>query len=77
MTVKVAINGFGRIGRNFLRTAVKRGLLNEGSPIEVVAVNDLTEPQTLAHLFKYDSVHGELAADGHAPKTALSLMVKK
>lgn len=63
MTVKVAINGFGRIGRNFLRAAVKRGLLNEGSPIEVVAVNDLTEPQTLAHLFKYDSVHGELAAD--------------
>ena len=51
--VKVAINGFGRIGRQVLRQASKR------SNIEIVAVNDLTDPHTLAHLLKYDSVHGK------------------
>jgi glyceraldehyde 3-phosphate dehydrogenase len=49
--MNIAINGFGRIGRTFLRTAIERKL-------KVVAINDLTEPSTLAHLFKYDSVHG-------------------
>ena len=49
--MRVAINGFGRIGRNFFRTSL-------GSGIEVVAINDLTDPATLAHLLKYDSVHG-------------------
>jgi glyceraldehyde 3-phosphate dehydrogenase len=53
MSTKVAINGFGRIGRLFLRAAVKTG-----ADIEVVAVNDLTDAATLAHLVKYDSVHG-------------------
>lgn len=53
MSTKVAINGFGRIGRLFLRAAVKKG-----ADIEVVAVNDLTDAPTLAHLLKYDSVHG-------------------
>jgi len=50
---KVAINGFGRIGRTVLRLLAKRE-----SSLEVVAINDLTSPATLAHLFKYDSVHG-------------------
>jgi glyceraldehyde 3-phosphate dehydrogenase len=49
--MNIAINGFGRIGRTFLRTALERNL-------NIVAVNDLTAPATLAHLFKYDSVHG-------------------
>jgi glyceraldehyde 3-phosphate dehydrogenase len=49
--MKLAINGFGRIGRTFLRTALAR-------EINIVAINDLTTPATLAHLFKYDSVHG-------------------
>jgi glyceraldehyde 3-phosphate dehydrogenase len=53
MTTKAAINGFGRIGRLFLRAVVKNG-----ADIEVVAVNDLTDAATLAHLVKYDSVHG-------------------
>jgi glyceraldehyde 3-phosphate dehydrogenase len=54
MAVKVGINGFGRIGRNVLRTAI-------GNPeIEFVAVNDLTTPATLAHLLKYDSILGNL-----------------
>jgi glyceraldehyde 3-phosphate dehydrogenase len=57
MAVKVGINGFGRIGRNVLRA----GLNNRG--IEFVAVNDLTDTKTLAHLLKYDSVLGPLDAD--------------
>ncbi|SFR07980.1 type I glyceraldehyde-3-phosphate dehydrogenase [Desulfoscipio geothermicus] len=63
MTVKIAINGFGRIGRNVLRAMINRNLIQWGGPVEIVAVNDLTDPQTLAHLLKYDSVHGELAAE--------------
>jgi len=51
--MKVAINGFGRIGRNFFRAAKK-----SNAPIDIVAVNDLTDAQTLAYLLKYDSVHG-------------------
>ena len=57
MPVKVGINGFGRIGRNLLRAA-----LNDPG-IEFVAVNDITDPKTLAHLLKYDSVFGILAAE--------------
>ncbi|RWU08590.1 type I glyceraldehyde-3-phosphate dehydrogenase [Pedobacter chitinilyticus] len=49
--MKIAINGFGRIGRMFLRTVLERNF-------DVIAINDLTTPATLAHLFKYDSVHG-------------------
>ncbi|HSK23073.1 MAG TPA: type I glyceraldehyde-3-phosphate dehydrogenase [Egicoccus sp.] len=53
MSLRVAINGFGRIGRNFLRAAKKQGL-----DLDIVAVNDLTDTATLALLLKYDSVHG-------------------
>ncbi len=64
MSTRVAINGFGRIGRLFLRAAA-----GKGADIEVVAINDLTDAATLAHLLKYDSVHrvwpGEVShADG-------------
>jgi len=52
MCVKVAINGFGRIGRNVLRIA------QQSADFKVVAINDLSDAETLAHLFKYDSVHG-------------------
>lgn len=58
MTVKVGINGFGRIGRNFYRA-----LLASGADVEVVGVNDLTDTKTLAHLLKYDSILGRLNAD--------------
>ncbi len=54
MAIRVAINGFGRIGRNVLRSALQTG----SADIDFVAVNDLTSPSTLAHLLKYDSVHG-------------------
>lgn len=56
MAIKIGINGFGRIGRCILRSLVERG---EGE-IEVVAINDLTDTKTLAHMLKYDSVHGTL-----------------
>ena len=58
MAVKVGINGFGRIGRNFFRAVAKRG-----ADIDIVSVNDITDPPTLAHLLKYDSVHGVLDAE--------------
>ena len=54
MTVKVAINGFGRIGRNILRAIVESGR----NDIEVVAINDLAPVETNAHLLRFDSVHG-------------------
>ena len=55
MTVRVGVNGFGRIGRNFLRA-----ILATGADVEVVGVNDLTSPATLAHLLRYDSTQGRL-----------------
>ncbi|MSP24926.1 MAG: type I glyceraldehyde-3-phosphate dehydrogenase [Myxococcales bacterium] len=66
MTVKIAINGFGRIGRCVTRALVQRGV----SDVELVAINDLTDPKTLAHLLQYDSVHRTFGArvgsgDGH------------
>ena len=53
MSVRVGINGFGRIGRNFFRAARK-----QGADIEIVAVNDLGDAKTMAHLLKYDSIYG-------------------
>jgi glyceraldehyde 3-phosphate dehydrogenase (phosphorylating) len=58
MAVKVGINGFGRIGRNFFRAA-----RTKGADIDLVAINDITDSATLAHLLKYDSVHGRLDAE--------------
>src|SRR5437588_12210230 len=55
MAVRVGINGFGRIGRNFYRAARK-----SGADMELVAVNDLTSPEIIAHLLKCDSTHGIL-----------------
>ena len=54
---RIGINGFGRIGRNFLRAA-----LSQNSSLEIVAVNDLSDPAGLAHLLKYDSITGRLNA---------------
>jgi glyceraldehyde 3-phosphate dehydrogenase len=58
MATRVGINGFGRIGRNYLRA-----LLASGADLEIVAVNDLSDPKSLAHLLKYDSVNGRLAQE--------------
>ncbi len=58
MTIRVGINGFGRIGRNFTRA-----VLESGADIEIVGVNDLTDNKTLAHLLKYDSILGVLKQD--------------
>ena len=59
MAIKVGINGFGRIGRNVLRSAVQ----NFGNDIQVVAINDLLEPEYLAYMLRYDSVHGRFDGD--------------
>jgi glyceraldehyde 3-phosphate dehydrogenase len=67
MAIKVGINGFGRIGRNVLRTAI------DDPNIEFVAVNDLTSPATLAHLLKYDSILGNLKHDIKATGDSISL----
>src|SRR5687767_10419577 len=58
MATRIGINGFGRIGRNFYRALAKKG-----SDLELVAVNDLGDAATMAHLLKYDSVHGRLDAE--------------
>jgi len=71
MAVKVGINGFGRIGRNILRTAL------DDKNFELVAVNDLTDPKTLAHLLKYDSILGNLKHDVRAEADSISVDGKK
>ena len=71
MAIKVGINGFGRIGRNVLRTA-----LND-KEIDIVAVNDLTSPKTLAHLLKYDSVLGNLPTTSRRPTTPSLSMARR
>jgi glyceraldehyde 3-phosphate dehydrogenase len=71
MAIKVGINGFGRIGRNVLRTA-----LNDKN-IDIVAVNDLTSPKTLAHLLKYDSILGNLPNNFAATDDSIDIDGKK
>lgn len=66
MTVRVAINGFGRIGRTFFRVAQ-----TEGVGFEIVAINDLTDVETLAHLLKYDSIMGRFNAEVEVKEGAL------
>ena len=67
MTIKLGINGFGRIGRLVFRAALKH------PDVEVAAVNDLTDPATMAHLLKYDSVHGTLDAEVSATGSAITV----
>lgn len=69
MAIRVGINGFGRIGRQVLRAAKEAGVTD----IDFVAVNDLTDTKTLAHLFKYDSVHGTFAGDVDAGEGSLTI----
>ena len=68
MTVRVGINGFGRIGRNFFRA-----VLASGADIEVVGANDLTDNKTLAHLLKYDSILGRLNAEVEVTADAITV----
>ncbi|MCW2592682.1 MAG: glyceraldehyde-3-phosphate dehydrogenase [Mycobacterium sp.] len=63
MTIRVGVNGFGRIGRNFFRALDAQKALGNNTDIEIVAVNDLTDNATLAHLLKFDSILGRLAYD--------------
>ena len=72
MATKVAINGFGRIGRNVFRVAME-----SDSQVEIVAINDITDPKTLAHLLKYDSIYGRLPADVTHDENSLSVEGRK
>ncbi|MEZ5885151.1 MAG: glyceraldehyde 3-phosphate dehydrogenase NAD-binding domain-containing protein, partial [Paracoccaceae bacterium] len=69
MTVRVAINGFGRIGRNVLRAIVESGRTD----IEVVAINDLGPVETNAHLLRFDSVHGRFPAEVTSSETSIDV----
>src|SRR5712664_4334953 len=69
---RFAINGFGRIGRNTLRAAIKRG-----ANLDVVLINDVDKPKTLAHLFKYDSVHGIFPGTVESTEDAVVINGKK
>jgi glyceraldehyde 3-phosphate dehydrogenase len=69
MAIRVGINGFGRIGRQVLRAAKEQGVAD----LDFVAVNDLTDTKTLAHLFKYDSVHGTYSGDVEFAGDALTV----
>ncbi len=71
MAIKVAINGFGRIGRLVMRAGLK------GKDLEFVAVNDITDAKTLAHLLKYDSVHGIMDAEVKATESSLVINGKE
>ncbi len=68
MSTKVGINGFGRIGRNVYRAA-----LETDSDLEIVGINDITDPKTLAHLLKYDSVYGRLQAEVAHDENSISV----
>ena len=72
MTIKIGINGFGRIGRNVLRSAIQNF-----SDIEVVAINDLLEPNYLAYMLQYDSVHGRFKGDVSVDGNTLVINGKK
>jgi glyceraldehyde 3-phosphate dehydrogenase len=71
MSIRVAINGFGRIGRNFFRTCYN------DPEIEIVALNDLTDSKTLAHLLTYDSIHGTFQADVQFAQDSLTVNGKQ
>ena len=73
MAIKVGINGFGRIGRNVLRSAVQ----NFANDIEIVAINDLLEPDYLAYMLQYDSVHGRFKAEVSVDGNTLIVNGKK
>ena len=72
MSVRVGINGFGRIGRLFVRAA-----LRQGADIEIVGINDLTDSRTLGHLFRYDSVHGVFQGSLEVEEDALVIDGKR
>ena len=69
MAIRVGINGFGRIGRQVLRAAKQQGVAD----LDFVAVNDLTDTKTLAHLFKYDSVHRTYQGDVQSGEGSITI----
>ena len=74
MTVKIAINGYGRIGRNVLRALYESGRTDE---LQVVAINDLGDANSNAHLTKYDTAHGQFPYSVEARDDALVFLQRK
>ncbi len=77
MSIKVGINGFGRIGRNFYRALTEAQARGIATDVEVVAVNDLTDNKTLAHLLKYDSILGRFPGEVSYDATSITVNGKK
>ena len=73
MTIRVGVNGFGRIGRNFYRALAVQKAEGKSTDIEIIAVNDLTDNATLAHLLRYDSILGRLPHEVKAGETEISV----
>ena len=72
--MRIAINGFGRIGRNILRSYLEREQVwKKFNQIEIVAINDLGSPSDNAHLLKYDSVHGKLKNEVECSETSIKV----
>lgn len=71
MAIRIGINGFGRIGRNFLRTCL------EEPSIEIVGINDLTDAKTLSHLLRYDSIHGIINAEVNSGENSITVNGKE
>src|SRR6185503_18835627 len=69
MSIRVGVNGFGRIGRQVVRIAKEKGF----SDLDFVAINDLTDTKTLAHLFRYDSVHGRYQGEVSTTADGISI----
>src|SRR6187455_2320869 len=70
MTVKIAINGFGRIGRLVYRAMLEQGIVGKGKAVDVVAVGDIVPADNLAYLVKYDTTQGRLDADIKTKKSS-------
>ncbi|MEU7576057.1 type I glyceraldehyde-3-phosphate dehydrogenase [Streptomyces sp. NPDC041068] len=73
MVIRVGVNGFGRIGRNCLRAALERSEAGGGDVYQIVAVNDIAPPATLAHLLEYDSTYGRLCRDISHDETSITV----
>ncbi|TQJ86050.1 type I glyceraldehyde-3-phosphate dehydrogenase [Streptomyces sp. SLBN-31] len=73
MNVRVGINGFGRIGRNYLRLVLERAAAGNGTGIEVVGINDITSPATLAHLLAFDSTYGRIGRTVEHDDTSITV----
>ena len=76
MTIRVGVNGFGRIGRNFYRALAAQKAEGKSADIEIIAVNDITDNASLAHLLKFDSILGQALIDVRIPQPFASYVLQ-